>query len=196
MVNGKTVRLYKFICDEVSSMHDARYSYFTQNLWPKAREELPPKTLVFCTSYFEYIRLKSYFEDQDPGLLCISEYTSQAERQRSLALLSTERAKAVMTTERLLYFRRLKLPELGALVIYSLPQDPSIYASLLGNLRGHAVVVFSKFDGLELQRVVGDVQAGRMVHSTNDLFTIGHPIKRRCTLQLPPFCNFNAKAFD
>mmetsp|Transcript_3488 Transcript_3488/g.7246 ORF Transcript_3488/g.7246 Transcript_3488/m.7246 type:complete len:252 (+) Transcript_3488:3006-3761(+) len=171
LVPSKTLRFYKYICDSVADMHEARYNYFTQTLWPKAREDLPPKALVFCSSYFEYIRLKNYFEDQDPGLMFISEYTPKGERQRNIAMLASDRAKAILITERLLYFRKLKLPELEALCVYSLPQDPSIFSTLLGFMKGEAAVLFSKFDGLELQRIVGDTRVGRMIQSSNDLFT-------------------------
>jgi hypothetical protein len=56
------------------------------------------------------------------------------------------------------------------MVFYSLPENSSYYSTLAENAQ-EVIGIYSKFDGLALQRIVGDKNAARLLKSANDLFT-------------------------
>lgn len=164
-------RFRKFQASSALKADDERFEYFTQNLWPSIKEDLHPKSVLFVNSYFEYVRLKAYLEEEDPGVICVSEYTSQSEKQRAIANLNNGNTKAVCLTERFMYFRPAKIEEIGHLVFYSLPEFPHFYADLAGKST-EVIVLFSKYDGFAVQRIVGDKKTGQLLTSHNDLFTL------------------------
>jgi U3 small nucleolar RNA-associated protein 25 len=55
-------RFLKFPCNSIAELPDARFNFFTKKLWPRVKEELPPKTFIFVQNYYEYVKLKNYFE--------------------------------------------------------------------------------------------------------------------------------------
>jgi U3 small nucleolar RNA-associated protein 25 len=170
LAQNKLQRFYRFAVSELSELPDRRFEYFTQDYWSKVKEELPKNTIIFVSSYYEYVRLKSYFEENDPGVLCVSEYTPKPERQRAVAHVANGTNKALCVTERLMYFRNPKFKDVGRMVFYSLPENSSYYSTLAENAQ-EVIGIYSKFDGLALQRIVGDKNAARLLKSANDLFT-------------------------
>ena len=170
LAQNKLQRFYRFGVVDLKELHDRRFEYFTQDYWSKVKEELPQNTFIFVASYYEYVRLKSYFDENDPGVLCASEYTKKPDRQRAVAHVSRGTNTALCVTERLLYFRNPKFKNIGRVVFYSLPEFASHYTVLVENA-AEAVVIYSKFDGMALQRIVGDKSASRLLKNSNDLFT-------------------------
>ncbi len=85
----------------------------------------------------------------------------------------------MLVTERFHFFRRYQLRGVRQIVFYALPEHPQFYAEFVnmlndggaaasesGGLSGAAatcVVLFSKFDALQLERVVGSVRAQKML---------------------------------
>ncbi|CAG9318556.1 unnamed protein product [Blepharisma stoltei] len=152
----------KFRASSQLSAADERFEYFTQNLWPNIKEDLYPKSILFVASYFEYIRVKAYLEENDPGVLCISEYTQKSDKQRSIANWKNGKNKAICVTERFLYFRPQKFDDIGHLVFYSLPEFNNFYEEFARESK-EVISVYCKFDGYSLQRIVGDKKAGQLL---------------------------------
>jgi len=161
----------KFQASTFQDTPDLRFKYFTESYWPNVKEDLSPQSVVFVESYLEYVRVREYLEEYDPGVLCVSEYTPKPQRQRSFAYVKSAKNKALCITERLIYFRNPKISKIGHLVFYSLPENPEIYTKLV-EVAEQVTAVFCKFDGYCLQRIVGDKRAAKMLNSHNDLFTL------------------------
>jgi U3 small nucleolar RNA-associated protein 25 len=172
LVPGKLHRLRKFDCTP-ELVNEQRFQYFTQEFWVKIRDVLPSPAVVFCSSYFEFVRLKNWFENEEPGIVAISEYTSKPDRQRYLSYLHNDSSKAVLLTERLVYFRHVHVKAAKALVLYSLPLHPHIYEEMTTNMAGEEVwMVFCALDALNLQRILGDAKAQQLVTSKGSNFSV------------------------
>ena len=160
----------KFNLSGTAEISLKRFQYFT-SLWSKLQEETLPTSLIFISSYYEFVRLKSWLEENDPGVLCISEYTSKPDRQRNLSLWKNGTNKVICITERLLYYRPLKFAELGTTIFYELPEFKEHYITLSSKCQ-ESVSLFCKFDGFALQRIVGDAKANKMLGSCSEIFSI------------------------
>lgn len=160
----------KFQASSTSEINEKRYEYFCQ-FWLRIKEEIPTKSIIFVQSYFEYVRLKSFLEENDPGISCLCEYTSKPERQRSIAQWSQNTSKALCITERLSYFRPLKLRQVSNIFFYSLPEFKANYESLV-RASEESTSIFCKYDAFALQRIVGDVKAEKMISSNSEIFSI------------------------
>lgn len=172
LVPGKLHRLRKFECTP-EMVNEQRFQYFTQEFWMKIRDVLPSPAVVFCSSYFEFVRLKNWFETEEPGVVAISEYTSKSDRQRYLSYVQNDTSKAVLLTERLLYFRHTNVKAAKAIVLYSLPLHPNIYEEMAKHMTGEEVwMVFCALDALQLQRILGDTKAQQLITSKGSNFSV------------------------
>jgi U3 small nucleolar RNA-associated protein 25 len=165
-----TQQFRKFAVDSIPDIPEKRFAYFTA-YWSRVKEELLPKALLLVPSYFEFVRVKAYLEEHDPGVSCVCEYTAKADRQRALAMWNAGTAKAICVTERLMHFRPMKLKEIRQIVVYSLPDFKEVYVEL-AEQGMETVVIFCKFDGFALQRVVGDARAEKLIMSNSEIFSL------------------------
>ena len=160
----------KFQVSNIRESDEKRFEYFSQYL-SKITEELLPKSIIFVQNYFEYVRLKAYLDENDPGVSCLCEYTPKPERQRAISLWSSTSCKALCITERLLYFRPLHLKGIGHVIFYSIPIFKDNYTELASNSQ-ECVTIFSKYDGFSLQRILGDSKSDKMISSNSEIFSI------------------------
>lgn len=169
-VLSRIQKFRKFNVGSTGEISAKRFQYFT-NIWSKLQEETLPNSLIFVSCYFEFVRLKSWLEDNDPGVLCISEYTSKPDRQRNLSLWRNGTNKLICITERLIYYRPLKFSNIGTSIFYELPEFKDHYIDIAGKSE-ESIAMFCKFDGFALQRIVGDAKAGKMLNSCSEIFSI------------------------
>lgn len=160
----------KFNANDIKTVNDKRFEYFSA-FWLRTKEEILPKSVIFVQNYFEYVRIKSFLEENDPGIVCISEYTSKANRQRSISLWNSNASKAICITERLMYFRKLNLKQIGNLYFYSLPDFKEFYHQLVSCCQ-ESLAIFSRYDGFALQRIIGDLKADKILTSNSEIFSI------------------------
>lgn len=160
----------KFNVGSTGEISGKRFQYFT-SIWSKLQEETLPNSIMFVSCYYEYVRLKSWLEENDPGVLCISEYTSKPDRQRNVSLWKNGTNKLICITERLIYYRPLKFSNIGTSIFYELPEFKEHYLNIAGKSE-ESIAMFCKFDGFALQRIVGDTKASKMLNSCSEIFSI------------------------
>ena len=89
------------------------------------------------------------------------------------------RTRVLLYTERFHFFKRYRLRGLRHVVFYAPPKNAEFYGDMLrmvcqpvhdAHHAGHStsLAMFSRFDHLELERIVGSTRAERMVHSRDD----------------------------
>lgn len=49
-------------CGSPSEQHDARFEYFVSEVLPRLRESVHSHILLFVPSYFDYVRIRNYFD--------------------------------------------------------------------------------------------------------------------------------------
>ncbi|CAG8736745.1 15031_t:CDS:10 [Cetraspora pellucida] len=95
-------------CPSLIETDDIRFKYFIEKLLPALQKSNPklPHTLIFIPSYFDFIRLRNYFEDNDYNFTSICEYTSAPDVTRARAHFFNGKRNIMLYTERFHFFRR------------------------------------------------------------------------------------------
>lgn len=180
----------RFEASSIAADPDARFAYFTKAIVPmltkhKARDA--GGTLVFVPSYLDFVRVRNYFAN-NPAVAsvtfrAISEYADVPEASRARSHFLSGRHKLLLYTERAHHFRRYRIKGVKRVIMYGLPDNPLFYHEIAGGYlqiseqalllepgQGLVRVMFSKYDVMKLERIVGTSRVGKMVHEQGDTF--------------------------
>ncbi|KAI4329761.1 hypothetical protein MLD38_028109 [Melastoma candidum] len=163
----------RFPADSVESAEDARLQYFSEKVFPKIKDSTQGGVMLFTSSYFEFVRLRSFLKSQSASFCLLGEYTKQSDISRSRLWFFEGTQKIMLYTERAHFYHRYKIRGIKSLIIYSLPERKEFYPEIVNLLEGSeemtCSVLFSRFDHFRLERIVGSASAKRMTRDLNDL---------------------------
>ena len=60
---------------KIEDADNVRFDYFTKKLWPKFNESLQNHNVIFCQSYFDFVRVRTFLKSVNAAASFISEYT-------------------------------------------------------------------------------------------------------------------------
>ncbi|KAF9988004.1 rRNA-binding ribosome biosynthesis protein utp25 [Modicella reniformis] len=174
---------------------DSRFQYFITQTLPQLRRSALTQThtMIFIPSYFDFVRLRNYFTENKYSFAAICEYTSNANVSRARSSFFHGEVSFLLYTERFHYFRRYNVRGTFHLTFYGLPDHPQFYPEMLNLLALPAgseksrskhvgatgledramscTTMFTKYDLLKLQRIVGTDRANSMCKQEGrDLF--------------------------
>ncbi|KAG9246285.1 U3 small nucleolar RNA-associated protein 25 [Calycina marina] len=165
---------------------DARFTYFTTVIIPTLvrRAKDTTGTIIFIPSSFDFDRLRNYFSASTSlSFGSISEYTPVPDRSRAQSHFLNGRHSVLLYTERAHHFFRFRLRGVKKIVMYGLPENPIFYKEIVGGFlarsvtegnlehgRGSVRVMFSKWDRLKFERIVGTERTNRMITDKGDTF--------------------------
>lgn len=161
--------------ESIVDADDARLEYFKKKVFPKIKDSVQGGVMIFISSYFEFVRVRSFLKSQDASMCLLGEYTKQSDISRARVWFFQGKRKIMLYTERAHFYRRYKIRGIQNLIIYSLPERKEFYPEIVNMLEGsnsmNCTVLFSRFDLLKLERIVGTAPAKRMVTSDKRIFT-------------------------
>ncbi|BBG92814.1 hypothetical protein Prudu_000653, partial [Prunus dulcis] len=147
----------RFDADSIEHFDDARFEYFTTKVFPKIKDSIEGGIMIFISSYLEYVRVRNFLKSQ-----------KQSDISRARVQFFEGKRKIMLYTERSHFYHRYKIRGIQNLIIYSLPERKEFYPEVVNMLDAHdmaCTVLFSHFDLLRLERIVGMAPAKRMVTS-------------------------------
>ncbi|GAV76017.1 DUF1253 domain-containing protein [Cephalotus follicularis] len=164
----------RFNAESISDIDDARLEYFTKKVFPKIKDSIQGGILLFISSYFEFVRLRNFLKSQNASFCLIGDYAKPSDISRSRERFFKGTSKIMLYTERFHFNYRYKIRGIQNVIFYSLPERKEFYPEIVNMLEGShnmtCTVLFSRFDQLRLQRIVGSSPAKRMVKSEKGIF--------------------------
>lgn len=164
---------------------EARFKFFTNSVLPSLMRanSYDDGLLIYIPSYYDYLRVRNYMKTSTKiNFGSIDEYSSRSKLTRTRHEFSTGKIKVLLYTERLHYFRRYEIAGTKNLLMYELPSNPLFYKELL-KFVGTSVfkeiadidlsfikVLYSKWDALSLERIVGNKSAPVLCNSVNEMY--------------------------
>jgi U3 small nucleolar RNA-associated protein 25 len=173
---------------------DARFKFFTTTIvsWI-LRSPRPPDgalgILIFIPSYFDFVRLRNYFSTSPVtssipfGSLSENSTPAEPEVRRTRSHFLSGKHSVLLYSGRAHHFYRYLIKGVKSVVIYQIPDNPLFYKEAVAGYLGASVttgritgeegktrVLFSKWDALRLERVVGNERLRSMLVSGGDTF--------------------------
>ncbi|KAM0344577.1 hypothetical protein ACHAPU_007351 [Fusarium lateritium] len=179
----------RFQSSSIDREPDARFEYFTSAIIPSLakRAKDATGTLIFIPSYLDFVRVRNYFATssavENVTFGAISEYADVPEASRARSHFLNGRHRVLLYTERAHHFRRYQFTGVQRVIFYGLPDNPIFYTEIAGGYlskseqdlrlepgQGTAKVMFSKYDVMKLERIVGSKRVGKMIQDRGDTF--------------------------
>ncbi|KAJ7299000.1 hypothetical protein O6H91_Y328500 [Diphasiastrum complanatum] len=130
--------------------------------------------MVFMRSYFDFVRLRNFLKAQNSSFCLLGEYTKQSDISRARAWFFHGKRKILLYTERAHFYHRYQIRGIHDLIFYSLPDHANFYSEIVNMLEGvdnpSCTVLFSQFDKMQLERIVGSSRAEKLLSSKNRTF--------------------------
>jgi len=125
--------------------------------------------------------VSNYAVKEDISHVCISEYERTSETSRSRARFFHGQRDFMLYTGRAHYFKRFMIRGARHLILYSLPENAQFYPELVnlleegtrsGEVGGvtSCFSLFTKYEALALERIVGSTRARHMLGSEKETF--------------------------
>uniref|UniRef100_A0AC35F8B3 U3 small nucleolar RNA-associated protein 25 n=1 Tax=Panagrolaimus sp. PS1159 TaxID=55785 RepID=A0AC35F8B3_9BILA len=156
---------HRFDCDVPKYQSDLRFEYFTKNILPS----LEHGTLIFVSSYFDFIRLRNYMKKEGESFVQLHEYGKDKKIARARGMFYQRRKKLIVMTERFYYFKRYFIKKVASLVFYQLPVNAKFFVELVNDSdpegRLESKVIYSKYDFFRMQNIFGIEQAKQLIKS-------------------------------
>lgn len=179
----------RFLPGTVEREPDARFEYFNSAIVPSLvkRAKDATGTLIFVPSYLDFVRVRNFFATSSSveslTFGAISEYTDVREASRARSHFLNGRHKILLYTERAHHFRRYQIRGVRRVIFYGLPDNPIFYREIAGGSlakseedmelepgQGTVRTMFSRYDVMKLERIVGSKRVGKMLQERGDTF--------------------------
>ncbi|KAI9168766.1 hypothetical protein LWI28_001628 [Acer negundo] len=164
----------RFNADSIANVDDARFEYFTKKVFPKIKDSIQGGIMLFISSYLEFVRIRNFLKSQSASFCLLGDYTESSDVSRARVWFFEGKRKMILYTERAHFYHRYKIRGIQNLIIYSLPDRKEFYPEIVNMLEGShnmtCTVLFSCFDQLRLERIVGSAPARKMVKSEKGVF--------------------------
>ncbi|KAH9497821.1 hypothetical protein DERF_013777 [Dermatophagoides farinae] len=156
---------HRFECQSYGQMADARFEFFTTKILPKFRHDpMMIRTMIFVPSYFDYVRLRNYFRNDDISFTQICEYSKPGKVAKARHIFFYGGRHFLLYTERYHFYNRPTIKGIRHLIFYEPPVYPQFYSEMV-NAMNHAnqgqkismsvTVLYNRFDTPSLLPLVG-----------------------------------------
>ncbi len=161
---------------------ERRFDYFTTRIMPDYKKDHMYHTMIFIPSYFDYVRVRNWFDKSDLDFLEICEYTKDKNIAKARDLFFHSETHFLLYTERSHFYRRFSIKGIRHLIFYQLPQNPHFFSEMCnlmqsgyqnrksgseGNMT--CTVIYDKYDAQRLSSVVSTEKTGQMLSAEKNV---------------------------
>jgi len=193
--NGIKQTFSRYASSSPASDPDDRFAYFTSAIVPSMLKTAsthgtanPAGILLFIPSYFDFVRLRNYFAGssvtENLAFGAVSEYSSVSDTRRARSHFLSGRSAVLLYSGRAHHFHRYRVKGCRRVVFYGLPENERFYTEAVAGFLGQSVAegkveggevgsraLFSRWDGLKLERIVGSERVrGMLTEKGGDTF--------------------------
>jgi U3 small nucleolar RNA-associated protein 25 len=178
-----TQTFLRFDSPAVLNDGDARFKYFTTAILPQLVRDRNNQqgVLIFVPSYLDFVRVRNHLTNSSESTSVsfgnISEYTPIRDVARARSHFISGRHSLLLYSERAHHHFRYRLRGVRKIVFYGVPENPIFWTEVVGLLaleagslqsdsktsKGIVRALFSRWDAMKLERVVGTERFGKMV---------------------------------
>ncbi|QLQ77975.1 hypothetical protein HG537_0A02220 [Torulaspora globosa] len=164
---------------------DFRFKFFTSVIIPSIVKSTGYEDgiLIYIPDYADFLRVRNHLKEKTTILFGdINEYSDQRQLNSNRALFQQGRVKVLLYTERLHHFRRYEIKGVKSIVFYQPPSNSEFYGEIVRFLAKSALLgmadlnistvrtIYSKLDGLRLERIVGTKRAAILTRGQNEVY--------------------------
>lgn len=159
---------------------DARFDFFTKTILPTyiLSPRAPNKgVLIFIPNYFDFVRVRNHFAHTLASPIAfgsIGESTPLPEIARARSHFANGRYRVLLYSGRAHWYRRYTIKGCREVWFYGAPEEPKVYQEVgeflalndqdrKDGVNRKVATVFSKWEGLAVERIVGTERVGVMV---------------------------------
>ena len=193
LISRQEFELVRVSKKNIKDADDIRFRHFAKAVLPRIRENPDQGQLIFCATYFEFVRMRNLLVDREVSFAINSEYIDIAEAARARTLFADGRKRCLLLSERAYFYQRRNIRGVNSVFFYSLPENPHFYAEVCafmknpaparshqgigtkgtggGGARGTktAHALFTRLDALKLERICGTKRGRKMIQETKDV---------------------------
>lgn len=168
----------KFIVNDHVKAIDERFNFFTTKILPQYKDTIMSNTLIYVPSYFDFVKLRNYFRNEDLNFKQICEYSKPGKVAKARDMFYHNEAHFLMYTERFHFFYRIRVKGIRHLIFYAPPSIPHFYSELCNFMQEAnqnpksgfssnmtVTIIYCKYDMLPLSAIVGSERATKMIRS-------------------------------
>lgn len=130
--------------------------------------------LLFVPSYFDFVRIRNFLKSENASFVANSEYSDPSDVGHARSAFYDARTKIMLYSERAHYYRRHRIRGIKRITFYAPPETAVFYSELVNLLEapegGEVGVLFSKWDAVALERLVGSTRCKKMLASESPAF--------------------------
>ena len=195
LISRQEFELVRVSKKNIKDADDIRFRHFAKAVLPRIRENPDQGQLIFCATYFEFVRVRNLLVDREVSFAINSEYIDIAEAARARTLFADGRKRCLLLSERAYFYQRRNIRGVNSVFFYSLPENPHFYAEVCAFMKNPAPArsrhegigtkgtaggggahgtktahaLFSRLDALKLERVCGTKRGRKMIQETKDV---------------------------
>ena len=178
-----TQTFLKFECPSPLNDGNARFKHFTTTIVPQLIRDKDNQTgvLLFIPNYADFTQVRNHLSNSREGTTIsfgsISEYSLVKDVSRARSHFANGRHSVLLYSERAHHYFRYRIRGVRKVIFYGIPENPVFWTEIIGLLglevgssessdmavKGGVRALFSRWDALKLERVVGSDRVGRLM---------------------------------
>lgn len=159
---------------------DDRFKYFVENILNPILRLKQKRTLIVTPSYIHFIRIRNFLLDKEVNAAYINEYSRDSEINRGRSRFFHGHNDILLYSGRAHFFRRFRIRGTMHIIFFSPPERHDFYSEIVNFLVEASnagleadmscVTLFTRFDQMALERIVGRRRSSHMLHSGKTTF--------------------------